>query len=269
VSEVKISPESTLAKARTAADKWTTEKLLGVRSWTDRMFSFVTSRDPAFAFSAGQFVRLGVDDGAGGIVWRPHSMVSAPTDVDLEFLTVMVPEGAFTTRLARLHPGDSLYVEKMPYGFLTADRFVGGQDLWLLATGTGLGPYVSTLREAMPWRRYENLLVVHSVKYAAELAYREEFAKMATQATGPARLHYMPVVTGEVCTGALDQRIPILIENGRLEAAFGLTLDLERSRIMICGNPAMAKELRELLTGRGFRVDRRAAPGQLAFENYW
>jgi ferredoxin--NADP+ reductase len=269
VDEVTITPGAVAATARTAVDKWTTEILLGVRPWTERMFSFVTSRDPAFVFSAGQFARLGVDDGEGGIVWRPHSMVSAPADTRLEFLTVVVPDGAFTQRLARLHPGDAIYVEKTPYGFLTADVFAGGQDLWLLASGTGLGPYVSILREAIPWLRYQNLLVVHSVKYSAELAYREELAKMATQMMGLARLRYMPVVTREVCAGALDQRIPILIENGGLEAAFDLTIDLERSRIMICGNPEMAKELRALLTGRGFRVNRRTEPGQLAFENYW
>jgi ferredoxin--NADP+ reductase len=235
--------------------KWTTESLLGVRSWTERMFSFTTSRNPAFEFAAGQFARLGVDDGAGGIVWRPHSMVSAPAEAKLEFLTVVVPDGAFTTRLAQLAPGDMIYVEKTPYGFLTPDRFVGGRDLWLLASGTGLGPFVSMLREAKPWQVYENLIVVHSVRNSGELAYREEFATMAMaeRAAGSARLHYVPVVTREACPGVLGERIPTLIDNGRLEAEVAVPLDLERSRLMICGNPELAKALRVLLTGRGFR----------------
>lgn len=272
MERVKMSPDTTDAvtvAAEIQADKWTNETLLGVRLWTDRMFSFFVTRDPAFVFSAGQFARIGIDDGDGGIVWRPHSMVSAPSDSQLEFLTVVVPDGAFTTRLARLHPGNSIYMEKMAYGFLAADRFVGGRDLWMLASGTGLGPYLSILREPEPWHSYENLIVVHSVKTAGELAYRAELAQMAREPTGPARLHYVPVVTRERCLGALDQRIPLLIDSGRIEVFVGLKLDLDRSRLMICGNPEMAKELRALLTGRGFRVNRRAEPGQLAFENYW
>lgn len=249
--------------------KWTTETLLGKRHWTEPMFSFVTTRPAEFGFAAGQFGRIGVDDGDGGIVWRPHSMVSAASAPKLEFLTVVVPDGAFTTRLARLRPGDPIHVEKTPYGFLTADRFKDGRDLWLLSSGTGLGPYLSILAEAAPWADYDNLILVHSVRRRDELAYRDELAALAAQGLGRAQLRYLPVVTREACPGALDERIPRLIENGRLERAAACPLDLGRSRLMICGNPEMAKELRQLLTGRGFRVSRRADPGHLAFENYW
>jgi ferredoxin--NADP+ reductase len=167
-------------------------------------------------------------------------------------------------------PGDEVLVEKSSYGFLTTERFSGGRDLWMLGSGTGIGPYISILRDGAAARQYENLILVHSVRLAAELAYGEEIAAIAAGgAGGNARLHYVPVVTREAQTGALDQRIPALIDSGRLQQAVGLPLDLERSRLMICGNPELAAALRSQLTDRGFRVGRRAEPGQLAFENYW
>ncbi|SRR6266581_46191 len=250
-----------------AAAKWTEQSILWQRPWTERMFSFATTRDSGYAFAPGQFARLGVADGAGGIVWRPHSMVSADSEARLEFLSITVPHGQFTNRVARLQPGEPILVERVSYGFLTPDRFHGGRDLWMLASGTGVGPYVAILRAEPVWRQYENLVVVHSVREAGELAYRDELLALAGR--GPARLRYLPIVTREAVDGALSERVTTLIEDGRLAAAAGLPLDTERSRLMICGNPAMAADLRRLLTERGFRVSRRADPGHLAFENYW
>lgn len=158
------------------------------------------------------------------------------------------------------------------YGYLTTARFVGGKDLWMLSSGTGLAPFLSILRDPSVWEQYENLIVVHSARHAGELAYRDAIAAIAHGepfAGQSTRLHYVPVVTRECSPVALVARIPQLIEDGRLEAAAGVRLDLERSRIMVCGNPQMTDDLRGLLTARGFQVSRRATPGQLAFENYW
>jgi ferredoxin--NADP+ reductase len=257
-----------------AAEKWTREKLLWLRPWNPTLYSFATTRNKDYAFTPGQFARLGLA-GSGtdaGTVWRAYSLLARPLDDFLEFICVAVPGGAFTGRLAQTAPGDEILVEKSSYGFLTTARFSGGRDLWMLGSGTGIGPYLSILREGSAARAYENLILVHSVRRGADLAYVEEIAAMAARSrTGErgAQLHYVPVVTREACPGALDQRIPALIEGGKLQQAVGLPLDLERSRLMICGNPELAAELRHLLTERGFRVGRRGESGQLAFENYW
>ena len=165
-----------------------------------------------------------------------------------------------------------MLVDKSSYGFKIIDGFSPGKDLWLLASGTGLGPFLSILRDPATWRAYENLILVHSVRQAVELAYRDEIAATALDKqldASSAGLRYVPVVTREPWAGALDARIPQLIDDGRLEQAAGLKLDLKSSRIMVCGNPEMNRELRAQLTARGFRTSRRAAPGQLAFESYW
>jgi ferredoxin--NADP+ reductase len=200
------------------------------------------------------------------------SVVSAAHDEHLEFLAVLVPGGEFSGLLGRVRERDAVLVEKAGFGFMTVDQFAPGRDLWLVGSGTGLGPFLSILHDPSNWQAFERLIVVHSVRRAADLAYREEIAAIPRApllAEARARLTYVPVVTRERYPGALDARIPQLIDDGRLEQAAGVRFDPQHSRVMVCGNPELARELRRRFTARGFAVNRRAAPGQLAFENYW
>lgn len=255
-----------------AVPRFTTERLIAVRHWTPRLLSFRTSRSPGFRFKPGHYTRLGLGDGEGQRVWRPFSVVSALHDPFLEFVAVLVPGGAFSAHLEGIRVGATIGVDSASLGFLTIDHFAPGRDLWLMASGTGLGPFVSILQDPATWAAFQTVVVVHSVRHADELAYRDEIRTIAdsrSPSTGPKRLTYVPVVTREPCVGALDARIPHLIDDGRLESAAGVSLDPVHSRIMVCGNPELGRALRPQLTGRGFHVNRRAAPGQLAFENYW
>ena len=255
-----------------SADRYTVQRILEIRRWMPHLFSFRTTRDPAFRFVPGQFARLGVRKEDGSLAWRAYSIVSAPYDDYLEFYSIVVAGGEFTTRLAQLAEGDELLVEKTSYGFLTTDRFESGKDLWLLATGTGLAPFMAILHDPQTWRHYDNIVLAHSVRTAAELAYREEIARLGEHPLIDElarKLAYVPIVTREPLEGALTRRIPALIESGELEAAAGLPLDQERSRIMLCGNPQMVAETRKLLGEMGYQLSRRAAPAQLAVENAW
>ncbi|KZE34932.1 ferredoxin--NADP reductase [Crenobacter luteus] len=252
--------------------RYTLETITDWRAWTPKLFSFRTTRPAGFCFKAGQFVRLGVTKADGGEVWRPYSMVSAPQHDYLEFYSIVVPGGEFTTALAQLGVGDAVRVNRLALGFLTLDRFADGRELWLLSTGTGLAPFVSMLYEADTWRRFEKLVVVHCVREAAELAYRDLIPTLAAEAGVPEladRLVYVPVVTREAVPGVLGQRVTALIANGELERRVGFAFDLERSRVMICGNPDMVDDTRAVLGERGFALSRRAVPGQLAVEQYW
>lgn len=264
-------PDPDLA-AGTGEERWTAERVLELRAWTPRQLSFRTTRSPSFRFTPGHYARLGLDGSDGETVWRPYSVVSAAYDDYLEFLAILVPEGAFSVGLERLRVGDILRVDKASYGFLTVDQLAPGRDLWLIASGTGLGPFISILRDPAVWRRFERLVLVHSVRQAAELAYRDEIAALPDHpllAEGGARLTYLPVVTREPGATVLAERIPHLVADGRLEAAAGAPLDVATARVMVCGNPEMAQEMRGLLRERGFATGRRGIAGQMAFENYW
>lgn len=278
------NPLAILPAAAPAAN-WTEERVLAIRHWTPTLLSFRTTRYRAFRFTPGHYARLGLGGEAAGqppasaasgsetaagdgVVWRPYSMVSAATDEHLEFISVLVPGGAFSQRLAELRIGDPIRVDKAAFGFLTVDQLAPGRDLWMLASGTGLGPFVAILRDPAVWGRFERLILAHGVRRAGELAYRDEIEALAANAGG-AQLVYLPIVTREAGATPLSGRIPQLLAAGALEAAAGATLSIEHSRLMVCGNPEMARELRQQLGALGFSTTRRGVPGQMAFEKYW
>jgi len=262
------------------AAKYTRQTITWIKRWTDHLFSFRLTRDAGYRFKPGQFARLGLyrDDGTRGprYIWRAYSIVSADYDEFLEFYSIVVPDGDFTTRLAQLREGDSVLIEKMNYGFLTLDRFERGRDLWLLSSGTGVAPFISILGDLGGWEQYDRLVLVHSVRKASELAYRDTVEALHAHevfgehlAANPDKLVYVPIVTRERLEGALHARIPALLCSGALEARAGVKLDHERSRIMICGNPEMVDDTRHHLQNAGYRVSRRGEPGHMAVENYW
>lgn len=208
----------------------------------------------------------------GAIAWRAYSMVSGPYDDYLEFYSIVVPGGEFTTELARLRVGDPLFIDKQNHGFLTLSRFTGGTDLWLLSTGTGIAPFLSILCDPDAWQTYGRIVLVHSVRTPDELAYEATIRSLPSHEIFGAlahRLTYIPVITRQQVPGLLSARITTLIENGTLEQAAGLKLDLDNSRIMLCGNPEMVDQTRQVLKKRGFKTSRQSSPGQIAVENYW
>ena len=253
-------------------EKFTRQTLLDVQTLTPSLFTLRTTRDPGFRFRAGQFARLGVTKADGSTVWRAYSMVSAPYDEHLEFFSIVVPGGEFTSELSRLQEGDTLMVDRQAFGFLTLDRFIDGRDLWLLATGTGLAPFLSILQDLEVWERFERIILVYSVRHSAELAYQELIAELKDKEylEGVAdKLLFIPVVTREEVPGTLHGRITTLIENGELERAAGLELTPEHSRVMLCGNPQMIDDTRAVLKARDMNLSLSRRPGQVAVENYW
>lgn len=259
-----------------SSDKSSREHITWVQHWAPGLMSFRVSRPAGFRFTPGQFARLGLEvpDAAGGTqrVSRAYSMVSTPDDDFLEFYLIVIPGGEFSARLAALPLGGAVLVEHEPYGFLTTGHFPGGNDLWLLATGTGLSPYLSIARDPATWAQWPRLVIVHSVRSAAELAYADAIRQIAADPRwggAPGRgLIYLPVVTREAGPW-LAERIPDAIRSGALETAAGIKLDPEASRVMICGNPEMVKASRAALAERGFKSPRRGNPGNLVVEKYW
>jgi ferredoxin/flavodoxin---NADP+ reductase len=239
---------------------WLEGRIIENRHWTDALFS-LRVEGVSLAFEAGQFVRIALDI-AGERVARPFSMVNAPHDPVLEFYGIVVPEGPLSPRLARLAPGDSLQVASNPAGFLVLSELPDAETLWLVSTGTGIAPFLSILRTEAPWRRYRNVVLVHAVRHASELVYRETIESFP-------KLRYLKMVSREAAPGALAGRIPAALRDGRLEAAAGLALSPDTSQVMLCGNPGMLKDAAAALVERGMRKHRRRAPGHITVESFW
>ncbi|WP_202744740.1 ferredoxin--NADP reductase [Acinetobacter pittii] len=250
-------------------EKFSVEKVLSVHRWTPTLFSFTMTRPAHFKFTAGQFARIGLKVGEELIV-RAYSVVSSPFDETLEFFSIVVPDGAFTSNLQHLKVGDELYLEKIPYGYLTLARYQQPlpHDLWLLATGTGLAPFLSMLQDFDTWSKYQKINLVYSVRTAAELAYVDRIQEIAeTFGEGHNEFKFIPIITRDP-SAPLHDRLPILIENSELEKSAGIELNPATSHVMLCGNPQMVDDTKEALKRRGLTMNRRGE-GNIAVENYW
>ncbi|MFZ5508286.1 MAG: ferredoxin--NADP reductase [Pseudomonadota bacterium] len=257
-----------LAKPAPRVPRSSAQRISAIRRWTPVLWSIRIERPANYLFQPGHYARLGLPvDTPEAAVWRPYSIVSATTDSELEFLLVLIPGGAFTAQLAALREGDTVLLEQAVFGFFLDNQLAPGDTLWMLATGTGLGPYVSLLRTPGALDRYARMVLVHSARHADELAYRDEIEAPAAVSHG--RLTYVPIVTREPGVSALTERIPQLIVDGTLQAHVGHTLEPADSRVMVCGNPEFTTEMRALLAERGFTPCRRNSPGSMLFEKYW
>lgn len=243
--------------------KWLEGRIIENRLWNEALFSLRVAGAP-LAFEAGQFVRIALDIGAERVA-RPFSMVNPPGDPVLEFYGIVVPEGPLSPRLARLAPGDALFVAANPAGFLVLSELPDADTLWLVSTGTGIAPFLSILRTETPWRRYRNVVLVHAVRFSQELTYRDSIDELR-QSRG---LRYVSFVSREAAPGSLAGRIPAALRDGRLEAAAGLKLAAESSQVMLCGNPDMLKDTTAALAQRGMRKHRRRSPGHISVESFW
>lgn len=245
-----------------------TEWLKGIiverRQWTDDLFSLRFEADVG-DFKAGQFVRIALDID-GERVGRPYSLVNAPHEPLQEIYFNVVKGGPLSPRLALLNPGDSLWLSKGTNGFMVLDEVPDAKQLWLLATGTGIGPFLAILKTAAPWTRFEHIVLGHSVQYARELTYHEVIDELRTAHED--KFHYVPLVTREVVPGTLAQRIPVALASGELESSAGIILSATDSHVMLCGNSAMITDMSEALALRGMHRHRRRDPGHITTEKY-
>ena len=247
---------------------WIDAKVVGQRRWTDALRSITIDAGP-LGFEAGQFTRLALCLN-GEWVARPYSFVNAPGDPHCEFYYVNVPGGPLTAELPRLASGDPIRVSRQVSGFLVLSELPEAEQLWLVSTGTGIGPFLSILATPAPWQRYRSVVLVHGVRHLPELAYAERVAELAR--THGERFRFVPLLSRdavELRPGALAGRIPQALHSGALEAAAGLALSAGASQVMLCGNPAMVSETTEVLKTRGLKKHRRRDPGQISAENYW
>lgn len=244
---------------------WVDAKVIENIHWTKTLYSLRVEGeiDP---YEAGQFGRLGlqIED---QIIGRPYSFVSAPDEQFHEFYSIIVDEGLLSIKLAELLPGDHIYLDKKPNGFLTLNEVPDGRDLWLVSTGTGIGPFLSILKTATPWQRFKKIVLVHAVRTAPELTYQELLQGFSKQYGE--QFAYVPFVSREETDFALAGRIPAAIEDGRLEERAGVKIENGKSQFMLCGNPAMVKDVRAVLKERGLTKNLRRTPGSITAENYW
>ena len=231
------------------------ETVLSVKHWNDRLFSFTTTRPASLRFHNGHFVMLGLWVNNKPLM-RAYSIASPNYDDELEFLSIKVPDGPLTSRLQHLQEGDSVLISSKPVGTLVVSDLKPSENLFLFATGTGLAPFMSIIQDPETYERFERVILVHGVRYASELAYRE---KILSELPGHdylgeeirRKLVYYPTVTREPFDNT--GRITELIETGKLCTDLGLPpMHPDRDKAMICGSQRMLNDLCQILDKKGF-----------------
>lgn len=230
-----------------------------VRPWSERTFSFTLSRPQDFVFENGEFVTIGLKR-EGKLVARAYSIVSTAAHDHLEFLSIHVPDGPLTSHLVNIRPGDSVWVNSKATGSLTRNHVLPGRTLYMLATGTGLAPFMSLIRDPRLYAHYESVVLVHSVRTVAELAYRSEI-----EALDNPQLRYVPTVTREAFP--TPERGGDLFRSGELSRRLGLPApDPAHDRVMICGNPEMTRQLTHHLKDAGWTLTNHRGVGNFTTE---
>lgn len=259
---------------------WTETRITGIRTWDTDLSTYTFDVDLG-DFVPGQFVNLGRET-PEGIIKRSYSVASAPGEPTQVFV-VKVDGGQFTDPLFGAQVGDAVHVQPRAGGVFTLE-YTNPENrvLWLVATGTGLAPYISMLRHGGIWDQWDKVVVLHGTRTVSQLAYADEIA--AHQAARPGALHYHGFVTrdddhplvlastapGVGTPGTLHRgRITQAVDDGRLEALVGEPLRPGDAHVMLCGNPALIEEMQAQLEARGLTHHRRKSPGHYTLEKYW
>ena len=244
--------------------KW----LNGIVEENTRLNERLTSlkiKAPLDGFQPGQFVRIGLEID-GEVVARPYSLVNTPAEPSLEIYFNIVEQGPLSPKLFALQQGDEVLVAANPAGFLTLNEVPECKHLWMIATGTGVGPFLSMLKSGEAWSRFERVILCYSVRSKDELAYTETIRILSEQ--HGKQFRFIPLVTREAYAGALQQRIPSGLESGTLEERAGVALNADNAHVMMCGSAEMIKDVSAILETRGMRKHRRREPGHYTTEKY-
>jgi ferredoxin--NADP+ reductase len=243
-----------------------------VKHWTDSLFSFAVERPEDFRFRSGEFVMIGLPGEDGGKpMLRAYSIASPGWAEELEFFSIKVADGPLTSRLQKIQAGDTVLMGKKPTGTLVLDALTGGERLWLIGTGTGLAPWLAVARDPDTYSRFGQVIVCHTVRNVADLAYRDFFSReihddplIGDEAR--AQLVYYPTVTRE--RFETPGRITDRIKSGDVFADLGLPIGFSPNtdRVMLCGSMAMIKETGELLESYGLKEGSNAEPGDYVLE---
>lgn len=248
--------------------EWVTGKVLKIQHWTKKLFSLVVTA-PVSSFTAGQFTKVRMEAN-GSIIQRAYSYVNAPENNNLEFYMVMVPNGKMTPYLVKKRPGEEILISKNSSGFFILKEIPSSKILWMLATGTAIGPYLSILQSGNDLEKFKHLVLVYAVRYQEDLSYLSLINTLKKRYSN--KLKTITVLSREVNTASnsLKGRITTLIKNGMLEEEAGLNLNKNTSHVMLCGNPNMVKETRDLLmTTRNMNKHLRRSSGHITVEQYW
>ncbi|MDP3960114.1 MAG: ferredoxin--NADP reductase [Pseudorhodobacter sp.] len=246
------------------------ETVTAVRHWTDTLFSFRVKRPKSLRFRSGEFVMIGLMGDNGKPLLRAYSIASPSWDDELEFYSIKVPDGPLTSRLQHIEVGEQIILRPKPVGTLVLDALLPGKRLWFLATGTGIAPFASLMRDPDTYYRYDQVIMMHTCRTKAELEYGRQL--VASLKDDPligemvaGHLRYYPTTTRE--TSDHMGRITDNLTSGKVFADLGLpVMGRADDRAMVCGSLAYNHDVKAVLEGFGLREGANSEPLEYVVE---
>ncbi len=249
---------------------FTTEKVLSVKHYTDRLFAFRTTRPQSFRFRSGEFIMIGLPNEDGKPILRAYSVASPSWDEELEFFSIKVPDGPLTSMLQKIQPGDDILLGRKPTGTLVLDALVPGKRLYMFSTGTGFAPFASLTRDPETYEKFDQIIATHTCREVGELTYSKELIgslpedPLIGELVGD-KLKYFASTTREEYEN--KGRITDLIESGELFEKLGIpALNPETDRVMICGSNEMIQDTKALCEKFGLTEGSNAKPAEYVIE---
>ncbi|MCB2124096.1 MAG: ferredoxin--NADP reductase [Rhodobacteraceae bacterium] len=267
MDDLKTVNDATVKPVRTLPDAQT---VLSVRHWTDRLFSFRVTRPQSLRFRSGEFVMIGLLDDNGKPLLRAYSIASPSWDEELEFYSIKVPDGPLTSRLQHIRPGDQIILRPKPVGTLVLDALLPGKRIWFLATGTGIAPFASLMRDPETYEKYDQVVMMHTCRTVAELEYGRQLVEglkddpLIGEFVGD-KLKYYPTTTREDFPRM--GRITDNLASGKVFADLGLApMDRDSDRAMVCGSLAFNIDVKAVLEGFELREGANSDPREYVVE---
>lgn len=246
---------------------WLDAHIIERIDWNSHLFSLRFTCQDFPGFTAGQFVKIGLPTPEGQILSRPYSLVNSPNEDFYEIMAVPVIDGSLSPKLHLLKKGDDLKLMSPATGFLTVEEVPQSELLFMLATGTGVGPFLSILQSQAVWDKFQHIILVYAARKIEDLAYLEDIEALVKHR--PSQFKFVPITSREVFSTGLNGRIPSLLQSGDIQKHCGLKIEPENSQVMLCGNPDMITDAIEALSTFGLKKHLRRSPGQISMERYW
>ncbi|MCU9849772.1 ferredoxin--NADP reductase [Defluviimonas sp. WL0024] len=246
------------------------QEVTSVQHWTDRLFSFRVTRPQSLRFRSGEFVMIGLLGDNGKPLLRAYSIASPSWDEELEFYSIKVPDGPLTSKLQHIQPGDQIILRPKPVGTLVLDALLPGKRLWFLATGTGIAPFASLMRDPETYEKYDQVIMMHTCREKAELEYGRQLVEslkddpLIGEMVGD-KLKYYPTTTRE--ESERMGRITDNLASGKVFEDLGIpSMSAENDRAMVCGSMAFNIDVKAVLESFGLREGANSDPLEYVVE---
>ncbi len=245
-------------------------KVLDVKHWSDRLFSFTVERPSSFRFRSGEFVMIGLLDKNSIPLLRAYSITSPNWDEKISFYSIKIKNGPLTSKLKKIKTGDFILMKTKPVGTLVLDALLPGKRIFLFSTGTGIAPFASLIRDPETYLKFEKVILTNTCRKKEDLSFAKEIIVKTINdplvgEDARKKLFYFSSTTREK-SEYMGRITNIILDKTFFKFMNEKYFNLKNDRIMICGSLEMNLNMKKIFVDLGFKEGSNSEPGQFVLE---